>query len=141
QLHRSWANLVGHLLDWQPAANEASRGETGIIRRGSPLVLLCLRFFFHRQQRFRNSFRSRPRDRLAAYISKAVQSLLNFLKGPHHGTKTSVIVSMDRFINLALSQVLRIFFNFPRFTPLVCATAALLRYRCFSSLKLMSQLL
>jgi len=104
-------------------------------------VLLCLRFFFHRQQRFRDSFQSRPGDRLAAYVRKAVRAFLNFLQGPLHGTKTSVIVSMDGFINLALRQVLRIFFNFPRFTTLVCATAALLRYRCFGSLKLMSQLL
>jgi len=113
----------------------------GIIRRGSPLALLCLRFFFHRQKRFRNSLQSRPRDRLAAYVRKTVRALLNFLQGPLHGTKTSVIISMDGFINLALRQVLRIFFNFPRFTPLVCATAALLRYRCSSSLKLMLQLL
>jgi hypothetical protein len=69
--------------------------ETGIIRRGSPLVLLCSRLFFHRQQRFRNGFQSRRRDRVAAYVRKAVCVLLNFLQGPLHGTKTSVIVSMD----------------------------------------------
>jgi hypothetical protein len=105
------------------------------------MALLCLRFFFHRQQRFRNGLQSRPRDRLAAYVRKAVRAFLNFLQGPFYGTKMSVVVSMDGFINLALRQVLRIFFNLPRFTPLVCATAALLRYSCFSSLKLMSQLL
>jgi hypothetical protein len=48
---------------------------------------------------------------------------------------------MDGFIDLAPRQVLRVFFDFPRFTPLVCATATLLLYRCFRLLKLMSQLL
>jgi len=104
-------------------------------------MLLCLRFFFHRQQRLRNGRQSRPGDRLAAYLRKAVCAFLNFLKGPLHGAKTSIIVSMDGFIDLALRQVLRIFFDFPRFTPLVCATATLLLDRCFRSLKLMSQLL